>query len=461
MECMHFAQCALPALQQEGHAVLLTDLTGQQSESDAESSDPEDQKMDPLKRLQSRKEAKALEREVPWRSILRLPPDQINDYVKSNQKEETGWQKWGSIEPVPDDEANAILADPQKKRRVLRSRACYRNKSRDPTKLIAKTRVVALGHLDPDLYKVARDSPTPSRTSEYLLLSIFIAGASQLMQNSLVKWILWAGDVSTAFLQGAFDENERTEPLYLLPPRDQITLMAKTFMSKLYKVKSNIYGLANAPRTWFLEVVRRMKSINYSQHSLDHLLFYKIEAGELFSVCIVYVDDFLLTCRETYNKSELFDLFTWGSQKQLSLEQPLEFKGKELTLKKTKDDKLHLHVTQTKFINNTEKGKVQKGRIAQGPPLTTAEETEFRSVTGSLQWLTSQTRPDIAAWVSLSSRGKETGPAELAQLYETLEFCKLTPEHGLVFQDVAINNATTLVGYADQPNAPVSKDHLS
>eukprot|EP00435_Cladocopium_sp_Y103_P015633 s906_g3.t2 len=441
--------CALPALRQEGHAVLLTDLTGQQSESDAESSDPDSQTMDPLKRLQSRKEAKALEREVPWRSILRLPPDQINDYVKSNQKEEKGWQKWGSIEPVPGDEARKILADPQKKRRVLRSRACYRNKSRDPTKLVAKTRVVALGHLDPDLYKVARDSPTPSRTSEYLLLSIFIAGINQLMQNSLVKWILWAGDVSTAFLQGSFDENERTEPLYLLPPRDQITLMAKTFMSQLYKVKSNIYGLANAPRTWFLEVVRRMKSINYLQHSLDHLLFYKIEAGELVSVCIVYVDDFLLTCRETYDKSELLDLFTWGSQKQLSLEQPLEFKGKELTLKKTKDDKFHLHVTQTKFIKNTEKGKVQKGRIAQGPPLTTAEETEFRSVTGSLQWLASQTRPDIAAWVSLSSRGKETGPAELAQLYETLEFCKLTPEHGLVFQDVAINRASILVGYAD------------
>jgi hypothetical protein len=95
---------------------------------------------------------------------------------------------------------------PHRKRRVLRSRACYHNKSRDPSKLIAKTRVVALGHLDPDLYKVARDSPTPSRTSEYLLLSIFIAGANSLMQNSLVTWMLWAGDVSTAFLQGSFDE---------------------------------------------------------------------------------------------------------------------------------------------------------------------------------------------------------------------------------------------------------------
>ena len=57
--------------------------------------------MNPLKRLQTRKEAKALEREVPWRSVLRLPPKQIDAYVKSNQKEETGWQKWDSIEPIP------------------------------------------------------------------------------------------------------------------------------------------------------------------------------------------------------------------------------------------------------------------------------------------------------------------------------------------------------------------------
>lgn len=74
--------------------------------------------------------------------------------------------------------------------------------------------------------------------------------------------------------------------------------MAKTSMSKLYRVKSSIYGLANAPRTWFLEVLRRMKSINYLQHSLGHVLFfYQIEAGELLSVCIVYVDGFLLTCK--------------------------------------------------------------------------------------------------------------------------------------------------------------------
>ena len=47
-------------------------------------------------------------------------------------------------------------------------------------------------------------------------------------------WILWAGDVSTAFMQGTFEGHERPEPLYLLPPGDAITLRAGTFKAKLY-----------------------------------------------------------------------------------------------------------------------------------------------------------------------------------------------------------------------------------
>ena len=163
-----------------------------------------------------------------------------------------------------------------------------------------------------------------------------------------------------------------------------------------------------------------------------------------------------VTCRRDYSKEELLTLFTWGSQKELTLEQALEFKGKELTLKKATNDSLHLHVTKTKFIENTDSGKVQRGRVAAGPPLTTAEQTEFRSVTGSLQWLSSQTRPDIAAWVSLANHGGDTAPSHLASLHETLEYCRSTKHQGLVFQDVTINAASTLVGYADSSWAPWS-----
>ena len=88
--CTTFAQAALPLLHAEGYAVLSTDLTGAQEESDAESSGPDDS-TDPASRLISRKEAKALEREIPWREIMKMPEDDIKAYVASAQKEEKGW----------------------------------------------------------------------------------------------------------------------------------------------------------------------------------------------------------------------------------------------------------------------------------------------------------------------------------------------------------------------------------
>ena len=72
---------------------------------------------------------------------------------------------------------------PIRRKRVLRSRACYRNKSRIPGVLTAKARVVALAHLRRDLHRISRDSPTPTRTSEYLLLCIYTAGANKLMER--------------------------------------------------------------------------------------------------------------------------------------------------------------------------------------------------------------------------------------------------------------------------------------
>jgi hypothetical protein len=288
------------------------------------------------------------------------------------------------------------------------------------------------------------------------LLAIFIAGKNGIMENDPVRWILWAGDVSTAFLQGAQDKSERPEDLFLLPPQDEVTKMAKTFRAPLYRVKGNIYGLASAPRTWYREVCRRLKTINFIQHSLDHLLFYKRDGDKLLAICIVYVDDVLLAYREDYNKEEFHNLFKWGSEKELTLTEPLEFKGKEIILIE-QDGKFNLKVTQKRFIKNTEPGKVARGRITEGPPLTPQEQTEFRSVTGSIQWLAGQTRPEVAAWVSLANKEKDTSPADLAQLYQTLDYTRENPNDGLLFQDLAVNKATTIIGYADSSWANAAK----
>ena len=88
---------------------------------------------------------------------MQLPADQLQQYVEAARKEERAWQTWGSVEPIGHAEAKKIMADPGMRTRILRSRACFRNKRKLPDKLVAKARVVALGHLDPDLHRISRE----------------------------------------------------------------------------------------------------------------------------------------------------------------------------------------------------------------------------------------------------------------------------------------------------------------
>ena len=206
----------------------------------------------------------------PWSAKLRLPPEQIVAYIKFNQKEETGWQKWGSIEPNPDDEEDKDSSQetpsfekqgvlPQQEPRSQQadrkdSGSCSR--SPRPRPLQGGTRFTDT--LEDIWIPLALHLHCRSKFPHAVSGDLDAVGWRRFHR-------LFAGVLRRKVEDRAL--------LYLLPPRDRVTLMAKTSMSKLYRVKSSIYGLANAPRTWFLEVVRRMKSINYLQHSLGHLLF--------------------------------------------------------------------------------------------------------------------------------------------------------------------------------------------
>jgi hypothetical protein len=97
-------------------------------------------------------------------------------------------------------------------------------------------------------------------------------GRNRKMNRDGAVWYLWCGDVKTAFLQG--EPDPRDEPLYLAPPRDQISILAKVFTSPLVPRQGNIYGLASAPRTWTMHVCKCLKASGWIQHSLDKMLFF-------------------------------------------------------------------------------------------------------------------------------------------------------------------------------------------
>ena len=124
------------------------------------------------------------------------------------------------------------------------------------------------------------------------------------------------------------------------------------------------------------------------------------------------------------------------------------YRRKEIRLRE-EGGRLKYYVTQTEFIEGMEGGKVSRGRGQQSATLTPSEWADFRSVSGSLQWLAGQTRPEIGPLVSLSNRGKETDYKDLQRLFEAVEFLKSTSKDGLVYQDLVLDKGSCFVTYTD------------
>ena len=245
----------------------------------------------------TRQQRKAMDREIPWRTIVNGNPKILDLYIAANQKEYRSWMEWNGVVPVEDAEAEIILADPVLKKRVILARNAYRNKNHGAgpgiEDIIAKRRTVILGHHDPDLASLGRASPTPSKFSKSVLLQLACSGLNSNVENTGKKWHLWAGDVKTAFLQGTPEAQH--ERLWMRPPRDGIQRLANTFPHRLYLIQGNLYGFASGPKTWSTHICKTLLDMNLTQHRYDKMMFYKRDPhGHLLVLLIVHVDDFLV-----------------------------------------------------------------------------------------------------------------------------------------------------------------------
>ncbi|CAE7884771.1 RE2, partial [Symbiodinium necroappetens] len=359
--------------------------------------------------------------EIPWRKILEMDTASIEVFKKATLKEAQSWKDWGSVKELSHEEAQRVLKDKILSRRILRTRSCFRDKSRGLTELMC--RVVALGHKDP-------------------------AGHNKEFCDTGLAWKAWSGDASTAFLQGDISASERDQPLYLLPPTDGITAMTDCWKAPLYLVCTNIYGLSNAPRLWSLTVISRLKEVGYRQHSFDKMVFLKFHGDQLVSMIIVYVDDFIGTYREDYDITEVTNAFRWGALQEFEIGKTVTFKGKQLTLKARPSGRILLHVCQREFIEGLTPGKIPRGSNMERH-LTVEERAEFRSVAGCLQWLSGQCRPELAAVNSLANHGANTTLGDLRDLYQAVDFARETKDHGFIIPDVPVNKATVILAYSD------------
>ena len=311
-------------------------------------------------RTHSRKELKQLDREIPWRQLTILPKPQLDAYLEATRVENDNWMSWGGIQPISHREAKRILGDAKLSHRILKSRAAYRDKSKGIGPLRPKCRVVIIGCADPDLFQITRDSPTPTRLSESLLMTIAAAGINKEYNYTGERWHLWASDAKSAFLQGDQDASERNGPLYMRPPRDPLIEATGSFPAELYLVTGNCYGLPNAPRVWYLRVHKTMLERGFKRHSFDRCLYYYVGDGnKLQAVVIIHVDDFLATYSESFPLHLLENMFVWGSITKVTTEEHAVYRGKEIRLHQ-EGSRFKYLVTQSEFIEGMEGGKIAR-----------------------------------------------------------------------------------------------------
>ena len=398
-------------------------------------------------KILSRKEQKSLDREIPWRSLIKEAPSIIDAYVQAVKTEAASWKKWGPVRPLSRTETRRVLNDKSLRRRVLRSRMCYRDKNCGRPPLRCKARCVVTGFLDPDLRRLTRYSPTPTRLSAMCVCQCAVSGFAD-------GWKLITADVSTAFLQGR--QQDRAQPLYMRPPHDPIVAMSGEFADcELYEVLGNVYGLANAPYLWSCEVRNTMcNTLCFRVHSLDAMMFLKYfpykegETPRLCCICIFHVDDMLCAYHPRYCIDEIRQAFTWGSWDDIDSGE-IKFAGRQM-----RREGNTIIVFQSDFILSTPLRQVIAGTKSNRELQTASEYTEYRSCGGSLQWLSGQSRPDISAATSLL----QTSSPELSDLqgmYGQIKYLRDTAHSGIRLQPVPLDRAI-IVGYGDSSwaNAP-------
>ena len=169
-----------------------------------------------------------------------------------------------------------------------------------------------------------------------------------------------------------------------------------------------VYGLVNAPRTWYHRVATDLRSMR-GEESLTKPCLWTIrdENGVIHALCLVYVDDFMLACSDCAFGKHVFDsidnLYEWGTWDSRVFPQY----GARIT---QAYDKPHqkLGGFEISFAEYAKEISIitmpSHRRRDRKSQLTPLELSQLRALNGQLLWLGMQCLPQSLAPLSLLIR---------------------------------------------------------
>ena len=257
-----------------------------------------------------------------------------------------------------------------------------------------KARLVLVGWQDPELGKIQTDSPTLRKETKHMILSICAS----------MRWKIWGADIKTAFLSG--DPSQRD--IYFRPP-PEIKEWMQLSQDDLFRLEKAAYGLAEAPRAWFLRLSREMSSVGLSVPQLDPCLYTLKKNKKLVGVCGVHVDDIIGGGTKEMDEvlEKLKGKLPFGDYRTYTIRYTgIEIRQNPVTRA--------IEIGQENYIEALETVPTKQ----YGNASTALKDPSImRTCAGQLAWVANSTRPDQAFLASYLQGIQDKGTVAHLQLY--------------------------------------------
>ena len=312
---------------------------------------------------------------------------------------------------------------PYNKQSVISTKWVFHQKEKDGIPFI-KARLVARG-FEEDTSDMKLDSPTCSRQALRLL---FMTAATK-------RWQVKSIDIASAFLQGKSIERD----VYLNPPDDY------RIEGEVWKLNQCIYGLNDAPRSWYDRVKQVLVNLGGKRSSYDNALFcWYSSLGSLEGIMVLHVDDFQFCGTKDWEEKvvkEICKTFEISSQHSGT------FRYVGLNVSQHDDA---VFIDQIDYTRDLKEIPISSNRQKQKDSLLTEEEvSDLRSASGQLLWAATHTRPDAAYDACVvANRGNQPTVRNILVANKALRKIR-THEYKLVFPNLGKPEKIEIVAYSD------------
>ena len=343
--------------------------------------------------------------------------EEAERFKESDKKKWEAWVKNGVIARLSKEEAATIPREAIFKAplRIVRT-----NKSKDPTVLEAKSRIVVPGHLDPGLGEFRSDSPTTTPTAIRLIKTLCVT----------FRWAAWIFDVATAFLSG----QNTSRLVYARAPPDGLPKtqeMSKVEPYELMRLVKSAYGLSEAPRLWYLRAVDLLTKIGMVEIPFCRSTFIAKNAkGEVFAICALHVDDgFLVGDDKTQEFKNLKSLI--DKSFNIKAWEPVGEKGVTyLGMQVTYDRKTGAMVDD--MTSYVEKIEPETASGASTDPLSPSHLTQYRRLIMRMRWPAQHVFPEFMFKISdMAQRVSTATYSDLSEANKLLAAMKSDCKAGL------------------------------